>query len=164
MGKTQLAAAYAEEYYTHYSAFFWVNCKDKDSAKQSFAKIAGRVLREHPSASRLSTATDLKGDLGDVVEVAKQWLSLPKNTGWLIVYDNYDNPKVPDNTDPEAVDIQEFLPEAYHGKIIITTRSAKVKMGRRINVRKMSNVEDSLKILSYTSGRGSAVSSGKSIS
>lgn len=163
MGKTQLAAAYAEKYHNNYSAFLWINSKDKGSIKQSFANIAGRVLREHPSASRLS-AVDLKGDLDNVVKGVKQWLSMPKNKGWLIVYDNYDNPKVPDNSDPEAVDIREFLPEAYHGRILITTRSAQVKIGHRIQVQKMSDVEDSLKILSYTSGRGSSVFSGKSTS
>ena len=160
IGKTQLTVAYAKRHHVSYSAFFWINCKEKDSIKQSFANIARRILREHPSATRLS-AVDSNGDLDDVVEAVKQWLSLPKNSAWLIVYDNYDNPKVPDNTDPEAVDIQEFLPEAYHGRIIITTRSSQVKIGHRIQVVKLSDMKDSLEILSHTSGRGSDVFNGK---
>jgi hypothetical protein len=71
-----------------YSAIFWLNSKDEDSLKQSFARVARRSLQEHPSYSRLS-AVDEKGDLNEVVVAVKRWLSLPKNTRWLIVYDNY---------------------------------------------------------------------------
>jgi hypothetical protein len=70
-----------------------------------------------------------------------------------MVYDNYDNPKVPGNKDLNAVDIRRFLPEAYQGSVIITTRSSQVKNGHRIHVRKLGDVRDSLEILSNASGR-----------
>jgi hypothetical protein len=94
-----------------------------------------------------------KGDLDEVVVAVKRWLSLPKNTRWLIVYDNYDNPKLPGNADRTAVDIRRFLPEAYQGSIIITTRSSQVKIGHRIRVGKLEDVQDGLEILSHESGR-----------
>jgi hypothetical protein len=90
----------------------------------------------------------------EVVVAVKRWLSLPKNTRWLIVYDNYDNPKLPGNADRTAVDVRQFLPEAYQGSIIITTRSSQVKIGHRIRVGKLEDVHDSLEILSHASGRG----------
>jgi hypothetical protein len=152
IGKTQLAVAYARRHRGSYTAIFWLNCKDGDSLKQSFAKIAKQILREHPSASRLS-AIDVTGKLDEVVEAVKGWLSLPKNSQWLVVYDNYDNPKLPGNTDPGAFDIRKFLPEAYQGSIIITTRSAEVKLGHRIRVGKLKDVRESLQILSHASGR-----------
>jgi hypothetical protein len=152
IGKTQLTVAYAKQHNDNYSAVFWLNIKDEDSLKQSFAKLAKQILREHPLASRLSSV-DIKENLDKVIDAVKAWLSLPKNTRWLIVYDNYDNPKLPGNSDRTAVDIRQFLPEARQGSIIITTRSSQVKIGHRIRVGKLEDVQDSLEILSHTSGR-----------
>ena len=150
IGKTQLAIAYAKRYKDSYSAIFWLNIKDEDSLRQSFAKIAKQILRAHPSVSRLSSV-DIKGDLDEVIDAIKAWLSLPNNTQWLMIYDNYDNPKFPGSTDPTAVDIRDFLPESYQGSIIITTRSSQIQIGYSIQVRKFENISDSLEILSHTS-------------
>jgi hypothetical protein len=70
-----------------------------------------------------------------------------------MIYDNYDNPQVTGNKDPAAVDIRKFLPESYHGSVIITTRSSQVKIGHRIPITKLENVQESLEILSTTSNR-----------
>jgi hypothetical protein len=152
IGKTQLTVAYVKRHKDNYSAIFWLNIKDEYSLKQSFANIARQILREYPSASRLSSV-DMKGNLDEVVDAVKAWLSLPKNTRWLIIYDNYDNPKLPGNTDPAALDIRKFLPESYQGSIIVTTRSSQVKIGHCIQITKLQNVRDSLEILSNTSNR-----------
>jgi len=152
IGKTQLAIAYAKQHKDNYSAIFWLNIKDEDSLKHSFARVARQILREYPSSSRLSSV-DMKGDLEDVIDATKAWLSLPCNTRWLIIYDNYDNPKLGKNTDPAAVDIHQFLPESYQGSVIVTTRSSEVKIGHRIQVTKLENIHDSLRILSNLSNR-----------
>ncbi|KAH0565161.1 hypothetical protein GP486_001439 [Trichoglossum hirsutum] len=152
IGKTQLAVAYAKRNKDNYSAIFWLNIKDEDSLKQSFANLAKQILREHPSASRLS-GVDIKGDFDEVVDAVKAWLSLPNNTRWLMVYDNYDNPKLSRNTDPAVLDIRKFLPESYQGSIIITTRSSQVKIGHPIRIKKLDGVRDSLEILSNASRR-----------
>jgi hypothetical protein len=111
-----------------------------------------QILREHPSASQL-VSVDMKGDLTEVIDAVKAWLSLPNNTRWLMIYDNYDNPKSARNTDPTVVDIRHFLPESHQGSVIITTRSSEVKIGRCLPITKLKNVQDSLKILSNASGR-----------
>ncbi|KAF4635064.1 hypothetical protein G7Y89_g3023 [Cudoniella acicularis] len=152
IGKTQLAVAYAKQHKDNYSAIFWLNIKDEDSLKQSFARVARQILREYPSAGGLGSV-DIKGDLDEVIDAIKAWLSLPYNTRWLMIYDNYDNPKSAKNTDPAVVDIRQFLPESYQGSVIITTRSSEVKIGHRIQVTKLENIQDSLKILSNTSNR-----------
>jgi NB-ARC domain len=139
IGKTQLAVAYAKRHKDNYSAIFWLNIKDEDSLKQGFAMVARQILREYPSASRLSSL-DMTGDLDEVIDAVKAWLSLPYNTRWLMVYDNYDNPKSAKNTDLAAVDIRQFLPESYQGSVIITTRSSEVKMGHRTQVAKLENI------------------------
>jgi hypothetical protein len=88
-----------------------------------------------------------------VVTAVKQWLEHAKNTQWLMVLDNYDNPKVPGNADPGVIDIRQFLPEAHHGSVIITTRSSKVSIGYRVKVGKLEDVRDSLQILTNASHR-----------
>jgi hypothetical protein len=152
IGKTQLTVAYAKRHKNDYSAIFWLNIKDEDSLKQSFAQVARQILRDHPSAGRLSSI-DIKDNLDEVVDAVKTWLSLRNNTRWLIIYDNYDNPKLPDHSDLAAVDISKYLPESYQGSIIITTRSSQVTRGHCIQIKKLKNIHDSLKILSSTSRR-----------
>ncbi|KAL5331173.1 hypothetical protein ACEPPN_000702 [Leptodophora sp. 'Broadleaf-Isolate-01'] len=152
IGKTQLTVAYAKRHKDDYSAIFWLNIKDKDSLKQSFVKVAKRILQDHPSASRLSNV-NTNQNLDEVVDAVKAWLNLPNNKRWLLIYDNYDNPTVAGNVDLAAVDIRKFLPESYQGSIIITTRSSQVKIGISIQVRKLRNVGDSLVILSNASRR-----------
>ena len=152
IGKTQLSIAYAKQHKDSYSAIFWLNINDKDSLKQSFAKIARQILREHPSASRLNSI-DINQDLDEVVDAVKSWLSLPNNTRWLMIYDNYDNPKLPGITDPAATNIRDFLPEAYQGSVIVTTRSLQVRIGHLIQIQKLRDIRDSLKIISDVSRR-----------
>jgi hypothetical protein len=152
IGKTQLSTAYAKRHKDSYSAIFWLNIKDEDSLKQSFVKVAKQISREHPLALRFNSV-DTNENLDKVVGNVKAWLSLPNNTRWLMIYDNYDNPKLPGKTDPAAVDIKIFLPESYQGSIIITTRSSQVKVGHLIQIRKLSDVRDSLEILSTVSRR-----------
>ncbi|KAF2732464.1 kinesin light chain 1 [Polyplosphaeria fusca] len=153
IGKTQLTVAYAKRHRNSYSAIFWLNVNDEDLVKQSFAKMARQILREHPTAARVSSV-DLSKGLDDVVDAVKSWLSLPNNTRWLAIYDNYDNPKLPGrNTDSTAVDIRMFLPESYQGSVIVTTRSSQVKIGHRIKVGKLEGLQNGLRILSHASSR-----------
>jgi AAA+ ATPase superfamily predicted ATPase len=151
IGKTQLAIAYAKEHKENYSAIFWLNIKDEDSLKQSFANVAKRILRAYPSARWLGTV-DMK-NLDDVIDAVKAWLGLPYNTRWLVIYDNYDNPRLVSNKDPAAVDITKFLPEVHQGSVLVTTRSSEVEIGHLIQVTKLGDVRDSLKILSNASRR-----------
>jgi hypothetical protein len=151
IGKTQLAIAYAKRHKENYSAIFWLNIKDEDSLKQSFANVAKQILRAYPSARWLGTV-DMK-NLDDIIDAVKAWLGLPYNTRWLVIYDNYDNPRLVSNKDPAAVDITKFLPEVYQGSVLVTTRSSEVEIGHLIQVTKLGDVRDSLKILSNVSRR-----------
>jgi tetratricopeptide (TPR) repeat protein len=45
IGKTQLAIAYAKAHHSDYSAIFWLNIKDKVSVKQSYSRLARRILQ-----------------------------------------------------------------------------------------------------------------------
>jgi ATP/maltotriose-dependent transcriptional regulator MalT len=152
MGKTQLAITYARRHKEKYTAIFWLNANDEDSLKLSFQDVAQQVLRSHPSTSVLSSV-DQKKDLDQVVSAVKAWLDIPQNTRWLMIYDNFDNPKTPGNPDGLAVDIRQFLPRSDHGSVIITTRSSQVRQGERIHVQKLPDIREGLEIVSNMSGR-----------
>lgn len=70
IGKTQLTVAYAKRHKDNYSAILWLNIKEEDALKQSFAKVARQILREYPSASRQSSI-DMKENLDEVIDVVK---------------------------------------------------------------------------------------------
>ncbi|KAK3612834.1 hypothetical protein LTR56_028216, partial [Elasticomyces elasticus] len=93
----------------------------------------------------------------NVVEAVKAWLSEADNKRWLAIYDNYDNPRVPGGHDLAAVDIRMFLPDAYQGSVIITTRFSQVRLGQNILLKKLSDVTDCVEILSSISRRSLSV-------
>ncbi|RYO93500.1 hypothetical protein DL764_007993 [Monosporascus ibericus] len=166
-------ARVAEEY----SATIWLNARDETSLKQSFARAANRILREHQSVMYVRNAVDSQ-DLDEIVRAVKRWLDQPHNNNWLVVYDNYDEPKLdhyeeesvhiygtsqrnPDGgvvgqdeiASSKAFDIRPFLPEIYHGAIVITTRSSTVDIGQQVPVGKLKNIDDGLAILGSMSNR-----------
>ncbi|KAK1636654.1 hypothetical protein BDP81DRAFT_449649 [Colletotrichum phormii] len=181
MGKTQLAVAYTKQHRTDYSASIWINATDETTLKQSFYRAAQRISRQHQSVLYIKNAV-ANEDLDETLEAVKSWLNQPKNDRWLVVYDNYDDVRFdrrngivssarpgtagswsdPGNTlsgsaVSKAYDIRSYLPETDHGAVIITTRSATVKLGKRIPLGKLRDVNDSLAILTSTSNRDNFV-------
>ncbi|KAJ1325477.1 FxSxx-COOH system tetratricopeptide repeat protein [Microdochium nivale] len=152
IGKTQLAATYIKRYRDEYSAIFWLNINDEASIKQSFAGIATQIREQHPDFGSLKDLNLLQ-DHDEIIRAVKAWLCFPGNTRWLIVYDNYDNPRLPGRVNDTAVDIQQFLPMAFQGSVIVTTRLAQVDIGHQIRIEKLKSEQDSLQILSKASGR-----------
>ena len=152
IGKTQLAVAFVKNHRDTYSAIFWLNGKSEDTLKQSFAGMAKRLEKEHPSSALLRMTAEEK-DNDKIVTVMKQWFSIRTNIKWILVFDNFDNPKLPGVKDSQAYDINLYFPEAHHGSILITTRSSRLKIGKVVSVEKLHNVRESLTILASTSGR-----------
>jgi hypothetical protein len=152
IGKTQLAIEYIRLYKEKYTAIFWLNANNEDCLRLSFRGIAQEVLKHHRSNSILASV-DLEGNLDQVVNAVKAWLDTRDNTRWLMIYDNYDNPRSPNNSHPSAVDIRSYIAGANHGSIIITTRLANITQGRRLHIQKLSSVKEGLRILSNTSRR-----------
>jgi hypothetical protein len=52
----------------------------------------------------------------------RRWLSDKKNTWWLLIFDNYD--------DPDQYPIEQYCPYVFHGAVIVTTRRADLVAGR----------------------------------
>ncbi|KAH7016085.1 kinesin light chain 1 [Microdochium trichocladiopsis] len=152
IGKTQLAATYIKRYREEYSAIFWLNIKDEASIQQSFARVAAQILEQHPDIGSLK-GLNLQQDHDEIIQAVKAWLSLPGNTRWLLVYDNYDDPKLPGRVSATAIDIHQFLPTAYQGSIIVTTRLSQIDIGHHIRIEKLESESEGLQILSEASGR-----------
>ena len=93
--------------------------------------------------------------------MVKAWLDLQKNTHWLIIYDNYDNPKIYGNLDRSAGDIRQYLPGSDQGSIIITTEFSRVSQGFRVHFQKLLDIKEGLEILLNTSRR-KGIAEGKS--
>lgn len=150
MGKTQLALAYAQRHRDDYSAVCWVNSKDVHTLKQGYAAAARRIYREHPSLVHLKAVAE-SSDLNEAAEVVKRWLSSAGNDRWLVIFDNYDTPKLPGHNELGTFDIRPFLPEADQGAVLVTTRSSQLQLGHPVAVKKLRDIEHSLEILSQTS-------------
>jgi hypothetical protein len=159
IGKTQLALAYAQRHKDEYSAVLWVNSKDVDTLKQGYAAAARRIYREHPSLVHLKAVAE-GSDLDEAAEAVKRWLSSAGNDRWLVIFDNYDTPKLPGHNESGTFDIRPFLPETDQGAVLITTRSSQLQLGRPVAVKKLRDIKHSLEILSQTSRRD-GLSSGK---
>jgi hypothetical protein len=174
MGKTQLAIAYMKRHRNDYSASIWLNARDETSLNQSFRIAAMRISQEHPGLGYMQTAVSDKD--GDASLAVRRWLDEPTNERWLLIYDNYDHPKMGGDTGGapatddgnsgqhseadqpvlEGYDIRQYLPDTDHGAVIVTTRSSTVQIGELLRLKKLGKLEDSLRILESTSGRTGA--------
>ncbi|KAI6085949.1 hypothetical protein F4821DRAFT_141851 [Hypoxylon rubiginosum] len=181
MGKTQLAREYIKRHQKHFSAVIWLNARDVTSLRQSFMQAAQQIHRQYPSIIYMRNVVQDR-DLDKCAEAVKQWLEEPANTRWIVVYDNYDNPKFGVTKDihrrsnrdasgtmladerkqtvaqdedltQRAFDIRPFLPSLDHGAVIITTRSGEVELGTFIRLKKLTDPERGVEILASTSYR-----------
>ena len=73
VGKTQLAVEFLNAHRDIYSAIFWLNGRNEDTLKQSFAGMASRLYMQYPSSTLLKTATESQ-DANETIAVIKQWL------------------------------------------------------------------------------------------
>jgi len=146
MGKTQLGIQFARRSIDTYTSIFWLNAQDESILKAGLAGLAAQVMGEQKSA------TDSHEE-ERMVQQVRQWFSRPDNDGWLVLYDNYDNPVVPGITSTTSYDIRDYFPHRGHGSILITTRSPRLTFAKQLAVKKLDNLTQSLAILATRSGR-----------
>ncbi|KAK5072316.1 hypothetical protein LTR70_010521 [Exophiala xenobiotica] len=125
MGKTQLAIAYARQHHARYTSVLWLNATSELTLMVSFRSIAETLLAVSP-AKKLDDEEALRNVLG--------WLSDVRNTQWLLVYDNYD--------EPEQFAITDYMPNTCSGTIIITTRLPDLVQGQHMRQVRVSPIED----------------------
>src|SRR5258708_1083254 len=101
IGKTQMALEYAYRYGSKYAAVLWVRAASSSELASSFMDLA-RALNL-PEAN--------EQDQNIIVEAVLRWLRL--HTGWLLIFDNMDDPSI----------AEPFLPNAGSGHLLFTTRA-----------------------------------------
>jgi NB-ARC domain len=145
MGKTQLSIYFARRFVDTYSSIFWFNAQDESTLKAGLVKLAAQVLDE-PIVNNLYEEEQM-------VQQVRQWFSRPDNDRWLMVFDNYDNPRVPGITSTTSYDIRDYFPHRMQGSILITTRSTRLTFAKQLAVKKLIDINQSLSILATRSGR-----------
>jgi hypothetical protein len=127
IGKTQLAVEFARRHHRKFSSVFWLDGRTEDSLKQSIATCANRIPEGQIAASSRTYSATSNGDIDAVVGDVMNWLSLPDNTDWLIIFDNVDRDSQGCDADPDAYNVTSYLSGADHGSVLITTRLANLE-------------------------------------
>ncbi|KAF3922957.1 hypothetical protein ABW20_dc0101966 [Dactylellina cionopaga] len=160
IGKTQIALEYAYREQSNYSAIFWLSAASENTIRASFVEILQRIIEAQvqkiswpqsgPNYAIIASKLGMSGLVDDsgIVdpqnpEVIKsalfQWLQLPGNGQWLLIFDNAD--------DSEAFDIQEYLPSNGNGAVLITSRRPEFSFtGEKIDVEGL-NQKDAVDLL-----------------
>jgi hypothetical protein len=126
IGKTQLAAEFARKHQAALTSVFWLDGSSEDTLKQSIADCAGRIPKgQIPETSRKYSSC-ANGDLNAVIGDFMEWLSRRENKHWLIIFDNVDR-DYRQETDIDAYNVSNYIPEVDHGLILITTRLANLQ-------------------------------------
>lgn len=145
IGKTQLSIAHARECAEEYSSVFWINAKDQTSLRRALAAVSS-IVSSQPSCE-LVTRTN---DEGNAIENLRRWLSEPNNDRWLLIFDNYDDPRLPGVRSSTGYDIRPFFPIRSQGSILITTRSTRLNFSKQLSL-KQTDSSTSVAILSQRS-------------
>lgn len=174
VGKTQLAIEYAYRKEHDFSSIFWIDGTNCDYARMSMLEGL-RNVRQHyelhsPQESQgyrliekfftrnAKAQDDFLLDAKcrveqNEVEVFLEWLTLPGNDNWLVIYDNVD--------DLETFDIRTFFPHSSCGNIIVTSRRLELttlyqSIGmfgmKEIDALSLLNKTSNLKLITESSG------------
>jgi tetratricopeptide (TPR) repeat protein len=109
-GKTQVALEYCQRRrQAPFVTTFWIDATTELSTEREFKRFYSRFR------SREGTPLDSFDDIVDTVLDVFQRITKP----WLIVFDNYDDPKSMPN-------IRKFFPSSSNGSVLVTTRHADV--------------------------------------
>ncbi|KIX05611.1 uncharacterized protein Z518_03583 [Rhinocladiella mackenziei CBS 650.93] len=122
IGKTQLAVEFARKHQRKFSAVFWLDGSSKDKLRQSFVDAAYRLPQGQLTANIPEALQQSKISADIIGKGVLQWLALPSNQRWLLIIDNVEYDHCWNERDSEAYDLKEYLPQADHGSILITSR------------------------------------------
>jgi hypothetical protein len=150
LGKTQLSLAFARQYQATYSSVLWLNAKDELALRRDLVALSRRLF---PNPSQAQGSSSDQQEEEQAVHQVRQWLSADGNGRWLVMLDNYDDPKIPGVKSETGFDVRRYFPYRSHGSILITTRSTRLTFARPLKLQKFESVEDGVAILSERSGR-----------
>jgi tetratricopeptide (TPR) repeat protein len=101
VGKSQVVIEYAYRYFPEYEAVAWIRAEDPAILSSDFAALA-RLFK---------IAVRERAEQAEVVNAVRKWLD--HNPGWLLVFDNAQEPN----------QLSNFIPQAATGHVVITSRN-----------------------------------------
>ncbi|KAF2472617.1 uncharacterized protein BDR25DRAFT_284166 [Lindgomyces ingoldianus] len=153
IGKTQLAVEFARKHQCRFSSIFWLDGSSEASLKQSFVQLVQKLPRDQLTADIVEMLDHSVLDIDVVVRECLQWLSVPSNHEWLLIFDNVDRDPY-DKDDSQAYNVKSYFPHADHGSILITSRLASLlQHGAGVKVGTVA-AEQARAILENNAGRG----------
>ena len=153
MGKTQLSLHFARQHHQCYSAVIWLNASSEVALKTAYMSLAQRIQRHNKQreAGQSEVIVQLKQE--QAIQLVRQWLSQAENKTWLLMFDNYDDPRLPGIRSSTGYDIRTFFPYSTQGSILITTRSSRITFAKSLRLNKFNDLNLSLAVLTRRSGR-----------
>ena len=124
IGKTQTAVEYAYRYRDEYAAVFWVRAETVTEVQTGFVEIARLLDLLQKDAQ----------DPNDTVQAVRRWLEA--HSGWLLIFDNADQPAA----------LRDFRPRQVQGQshVLLTSRAQTFDswgIARPVSLAKMPAVE-----------------------
>jgi tetratricopeptide (TPR) repeat protein/CO dehydrogenase nickel-insertion accessory protein CooC1 len=102
VGKTQVALEYVHRFGAAYDLVYWINAEPKVLIDTAFADLGERLgLARQPNV------------LLSIRAVQEALSSGERFSRWLLVFDNVE----------DYADIERFLPQGWHGDVLVTTRN-----------------------------------------
>ncbi|KAG9657517.1 hypothetical protein KCV03_g10180, partial [Aureobasidium melanogenum] len=130
IGKTQLCIEFVRRHHEKYSAVFWLDGSSEDALQQSFIDVVAKLPADEVQLGLVRAAEQASPDQRLIVRGVLDWLSLASNQRWLLVIDNVDRDHTTKEKDPLAYDVEEYLPTADHGNMLITSRLSTLRAPR----------------------------------
>jgi hypothetical protein len=142
IGKTQLAIRFARDHKDHFTAIFWLSGKSRHELLQSLSL----VMHKLPGQAQTIKATN-EEEVEQYARRVLQWLAIPGNSHWLLIFDNIDQYSPVHGGDSDGYDIAEFFPTADHGSILITSRLQRLtELGKSFLMQRLKS-EDAVQLL-----------------
>ncbi|KAL3485915.1 hypothetical protein BJX62DRAFT_29395 [Aspergillus germanicus] len=146
IGKTQLAIHFARKHQNDFTAIFWLGGKDRSALVLSLSSCLPRILGQ--PVNKRAKDEEAEQRASQVL----QWLSVPGNNRWLIIFDNVDQYAPLPDSNTCGYDIPDFFPTTDHGSIIITSRIHGVTdVGKSFPIRTLTQ-KDATQLLLHSSG------------
>ncbi|KAL2867410.1 P-loop containing nucleoside triphosphate hydrolase protein [Aspergillus lucknowensis] len=120
VGKTRLAAHFAQIHAPYLRNVLWIDGRDKNSVLASLAAVAPRL----PTDDVISAFTR-RVPGGSVIEqeasIVLKWLAKKEHAKWLLIFDHIapQEGRIPGSA---GYDLYDFLPRADHGKVLVISR------------------------------------------
>jgi hypothetical protein len=147
IGKTQLAIRFARDHKDDFTAIFWLSGKSRDTLLQSLSSVLPRL----PDEAQTIKATN-KEEIEKCARQVLQWLAIPGNSRWLLIFDNIDQYSSVHGGPGDGYDISDFFPATDHGSILITSRlQSLTELGESFPIKKLE-YKDAIRLLLQRSG------------